>query len=56
VTYQIVGEDEADIKELKISITSPIARAMIGKKTDDEIIVKTPQGDVNYEIISVEYC
>jgi transcription elongation factor GreA len=56
VTYQIVGEDEADIKYLKISVTSPIARAMIGKSVDEEIIVKTPQGDVSYEIISVEYC
>lgn len=55
VTYQIVGEDEADIKDLKISVSSPIARAMIGKKADEEIIVKTPQGDVSYEIIAVEY-
>ncbi len=55
VMYQIVGEDEADLKLQKISVTSPIARAMIGKSADDEITVKTPQGDVNYEIISVEY-
>lgn len=55
VTYQIVGEDEADLKHQKISITSPIARAIIGKTSDDEITVKTPQGDVSYEIISVDY-
>lgn len=55
VTYQIVGEDEADLKHHKISVTSPIARAMIGKVAEEEIIVKTPQGDVSYEIISVEY-
>ncbi len=55
VTYQIVGEDEADVKLAKISVTSPIARAMIGKSVDDEITVKTPQGDADYEIVSVEY-
>lgn len=55
VTYQIVGEDEADIKQRKISVSSPLARALIGKSVDDEVIVKTPQGDVTYEIIEVKY-
>lgn len=54
-TYQIVGEDEADIKQQKISITSPIARALIGKYVDDEVVVKTPEGEVEYTIIKVEY-
>lgn len=55
VRYQIVGEDEADIKEHKISINSPIARAMIGKNVDDVIEVQTPKGRVSYEITEVEY-
>ncbi len=55
VTYQIVGEDEANIKEGRISIGSPIARALIGKQEGDTVIVKAPGGDVEYEIISVEY-
>jgi len=55
VVYQIVGEDEADIKERKISIAAPIARAMIGKYVDSEIAVKTPQGDVAYVITQVDY-
>lgn len=55
VTYQIVGEDEANIKEGRISIGSPIARALIGKETGDVVTVKAPSGDVEYEIISVEY-
>lgn len=55
MTYQIVGEDEADIKTGKISITSPIARALIGKYLDDEVVVKTPEGDVEYTIIDVRY-
>jgi transcription elongation factor GreA len=54
-TYQIVGEDEADIKSHKISYSSPIARALIGKFIDDTVVVKTPGGDVEYEIISVDY-
>ena len=54
-TYQIVGEDEANIKEGRISISSPIARAMIGKEVEDIITVKAPAGNVEYEIISVEY-
>lgn len=55
VTYQIVGEDEANIKEGRISIGSPIARALIGKEVEDVVTVKTPNGDVEYEILSVEY-
>lgn len=55
VTYQIVGEDEANIKEGRISIGSPIARALIGKQAGDSVIVKAPGGDVDYEILSVEY-
>jgi transcription elongation factor GreA len=55
VTYQIVGEDEANIKEGRISIGSPIARALIGKEAGDTVIVKAPGGDVEYEIFSVSY-
>lgn len=55
VTYQIVGEDEADIKQQKISVTSPIARAMMGKFIEDVIEVNTAQGNVSYEIVDVEY-
>ncbi|PPC89491.1 MAG: transcription elongation factor GreA [Methylobacter sp.] len=55
VTYQIVGEDEANIKEGRISIGSPIARALIGKEVEDIVTVKAPSGNIEYEIISVEY-
>lgn len=55
VTYQIVGEDEANVKELKISVGSPIARAMMGKSEGDEIIVHAPGGDIEYEIEKVEH-
>jgi transcription elongation factor GreA len=55
VVYQIVGEDEANIKEGRISIGSPIARALIGKETGDVVTVKAPSGNVEYEIMSVEY-
>lgn len=55
VTYQIVGEDEADLKELKVSITSPIARALIGKSAGDVVEVKAPAGIREYEIIEVKY-
>lgn len=50
VRYKIVGEDEADIKENKISVMSPIARAMIGKPEGDSLVVDTPQGSREYEI------
>lgn len=55
VRYQIVGEDEADIKVNKISVTSPIARAMIGKFVDDEIKVQAPDGVINYVIVEIEH-
>jgi transcription elongation factor GreA len=55
VTYQIVGDDEADIKHGKISISSPIARALIGKYAGEIADVKAPGGVRAYEIISVEY-
>ena len=55
VEYQIVGEDEADIKQSKISIASPIARALIGKLEGDTVDVQTPQGVVTYEIDQVQY-
>lgn len=55
VIYQIVGEDEADIKHLKISVASPIARALIGKEEGDSVDVQTPAGLVNLEIDKVEY-
>jgi transcription elongation factor GreA len=55
VIYQIVGEDEADLKECKVSITSPIARAMIGKYAGDIVAVKAPVGIREYEVIDVRY-
>jgi transcription elongation factor GreA len=55
VTYQIVGEDEADVKNGKISYSSPFARAMMGKQVGDEIIVKAPGGDQAYEVEKVEF-
>lgn len=55
VTYQIVGQDEADIKSGLISVTSPIARGLIGKREGDEVTVTTPGGQVPYEILSVKY-
>ena len=55
VTYQIVGIDEANLKKNKISISSPTARAMIGKYIEDVIEVTTPEGPVEYEIVDVEY-
>ena len=55
VTYQIVGDDEADLKEGKISISSPIARALIGKEAGDVAAVQAPGGVREYEIIEVRY-
>ena len=55
VTYQIVGDDEADIKKGKISIGSPIARALIGKYAGDTVDVETPGGVRQYEILDVRY-
>ena len=53
--YQIVGEDEADIRQGLISVRSPLARAMIGKREGDEIEVAAPKGRQSYEIVGVEY-
>ncbi len=53
--YQIVGEDEADIKNNKISVTSPVARALIGKYEGDAVEVATPEGKITYEIVEVAY-
>ena len=53
--YQIVGDDEADIKVNKISVYSPVARALVGKALDDVVVVKTPNGEVEYEICSIEH-
>jgi len=55
VTYQIVGDDEADLKLGLISISSPIARALIGKEAGDEAVVQAPGGVKRYEIIEVRY-
>ncbi|PTB99246.1 transcription elongation factor GreA [Marinobacter sp. Z-F4-2] len=55
VTYKIVGDDESDIKQNLISVNSPFARALIGKQVDDAVVVSTPSGDVEYEVVKVEY-
>ncbi|UTW48891.1 transcription elongation factor GreA [Bacterioplanoides sp. SCSIO 12839] len=55
VTYQIVGDDEADIKQNKISVSSPIARALIGKEEGDVAVVQVPAGAVEYEIDQVKH-
>jgi transcription elongation factor GreA len=55
VTYRIVGDDEANIKENLISVNSPIARGLVGKEVDDTVNIQTPNGVVEYEIIEVEY-
>ena len=55
ITYQIVGDDESDIKSGKISVNTPIARGLIGKEEGDEVIIKTPKGEIEYEIVEVLY-
>lgn len=55
VTYQIVGVDEADIKLGKIGITSPTARALIGKKVGDDVVVNAPKGSLHYEVTNIKY-
>ena len=55
VTYQIVGEEESDIQKCLISLTSPLARALIGKKKDDSIEVVAPKGETYYQILDVKY-
>ena len=54
-TYQIVGDHEADIKAGRISVSSPIARGLIGKMEGDEVVISTPGGDKDYEIDKVQY-
>ena len=55
ITYKIVGEDEADLKKGKICVTSPISRALVGKNEGDDVTIKTPSGNIQYEIIEVKY-
>jgi len=55
ISYQIVGEDEADIQVNKISVTSPVARALVGKYEGDSVEVNTPEGVIVYEIVEVSY-
>ena len=55
VTYQIVGDDESDVKANKISVNSPIARALVGKEEGDVVVVRAPGGEVEYEIESVKH-
>lgn len=55
VTYQIVGDDEADIKQNKISISSPIARALIGRAEEEAVEVQTPGGTKAYEVLEIAY-
>jgi len=54
-TYQVVGDLEADIKENRIAVSSPIARALIGRSVGDEVVVRAPGGDRQYEIVGVSY-
>ncbi|PHM45190.1 transcription elongation factor GreA [Xenorhabdus mauleonii] len=54
-TYRIVGDDEANIKENLLSVNSPIARGLIGKEVDDVVVIATPGGQVEYEVLSVDY-
>jgi len=55
VTYRIVGDDEADIKNFRISVNSPIARGLIGKAEEDVVTINTPAGMVEFEITQVQY-
>ena len=55
VRYQIVGEDEADVPAGKISVISPIARAIMGKREGEEVVVKVPAGELNYEVEKIEH-
>jgi transcription elongation factor GreA len=54
-TFQIVGEDEADIKDGRLSVTSPLARALIGKGKGDSVEVSTPRGNKSYEVVTVAF-
>ena len=55
LTYRIVGDDEADFKQNLISVNSPIARGLVGKEQDDVVVIRTPGGDVEFEVLKVEY-
>jgi transcription elongation factor GreA len=55
VSYRIVGEDESDPKQGLISVTSPVARALMNKGVDDEVVVKAPKGDRGFEILAIRY-
>ena len=55
MTYKIVGVDEADAKAGKVGITSPIARALIGKSAGDEVVVHAPKGQIHYQILEIRY-
>jgi transcription elongation factor GreA len=55
VVYRIVGDDEANVKNNLISVNSPVARALIGKEEGDEVVVRAPSGDIEYEIDQVQY-
>ena len=55
LTYRIVGDDEADFKQNLISVNSPIARGLVAKECDDVVVIRTPGGDVEFEILKVEY-
>ena len=55
VRYQIVGPDEFDIDAGKISLDAPVARALIGKRVDDEVVVRRPRGDITYTVCAVNY-
>ena len=55
ITYNLVGDDEADFKQNRISINSPIARGLVGKNVDDVAVVSTPGGAIEFEVVAVEY-
>ncbi len=54
VEYQLVGPDESDVKEGRISVTSPIGKALLGKKLGDEIVIQVPAGQRHYEVIDIQ--
>ncbi|QJC28409.1 transcription elongation factor GreA [Enterobacteriaceae endosymbiont of Plateumaris braccata] len=55
VSYKIVGDDEANLKEYLISINAPIARGLIGKKINDTVLIKTPKGNIIFKILKIQY-
>ncbi len=55
LSYKIVGNEESDVKANKISVNSPIARALIGKEEGDEVVVQAPSGNIDYEIVEIQY-